>query len=153
MHSCMCVCSKRTCNKYHSSNEMHPYLSLSLSLSKYLEWQFSSSHLLSSNTLSCVLLSHIYPLLLQFPCSESVTLFCFSSGVSVSFEFNSHRTLPTLVLTIYTHATHTRARTVTHKLGPPPQEQPNTRAHTRSMFQREWCLTGTSDSSLITSSL
>lgn len=121
---------------------------------------FFSFHLRSSNTLSCVLLSHIYPPLLQFSRSESVTLFCFSSGVSVSFEFNLHRTLPALLHTIYIHVqpcmhsqTYTHAHTVIHKLSPPPQEQPNAHTHTHSMFQREWCLTGTSDSSLITSSL
>lgn len=151
------------CHKYHSSNWIHRLLSPSLlSLSKYMK--FHSFRLLSSNTLSCVLLSHIYPPLLQFPRSESVTLFCFSSGVSVSFECNSHRTLPTLFHAIYIHMqprmhSQTYTRTHTHRY---TQAQPSptrtacrtrTHTHTHSMFQREWCLTGTSDSSLITSSL
>lgn len=151
------------CHKYHSSNWIHRLLSPSLlSLSKYMK--FHSFRLLSSNTLSCVLLSHIYPPLLQFPRSESVTLFCFSSGVSVSFECNSHCTLPTLFHAIYIHMqprmhSQTYTRTHTHRY---TQAQPSptrtacrtrTHTHTHSMFQREWCLTGTSDSSLITSSL
>lgn len=147
------------CHKYHSSNWIHRLLSPSLlSLSKYMKFHYF--RLLSSNTLSCVLLSHIYPPLLQFPRSESVTLFCFSSGVSVSFECNSHRTLPTLFHAIYIHMqprmhsqTYTRTHTPLYTSSALPHKNSLSHAHTHSMFQREWCLTGTSDSSLITSSL
>ena len=134
-----CVCEFLCCHKYHLSNWIRRYLPPSVSLSKHLKW--FSLHRLPSNTLSCVLLSHIYPPLLRFPRSESVTLFCFSSGVSVSFEFNSQRTLPTLSSAqfIYTcnpacihKHTHTHAHTQLYTSSALPHKNNLTHTHTRA---------------------
>lgn len=116
-HAFVCVTRILGCHKYHLSKVIHPYLSPSLPPVQIPAVIVPSFHIPYSNTLSCVLQSHIYPLLLQFPCSESVTLFCFSSGVSVSFEFNSHCTLLTLFHTIYIHmqpCMHLETYTHTH---------------------------------------
>lgn len=97
--------------------------------------------LLASDTMSCTLISHIYPPLLQFPHSESVTLFCFL--LLLLSHSNSTRTtsspLPftqNICTCIHTHMhTHTCVHTHTRytHLSPPPHEPPIIHTHSVSV--------------------
>ena len=71
------------------------------------------------------------------PRSESVTLFCFSSGVSVSFEFNSQRTLPALssaqfIYTCNPACIHKHTHTQLYTSSALPHKNNHTHTHTHT---------------------